>query len=83
VAKHYRHNGQYIWPVGRLAEVQAVPDADLLAYTVQGYDVKLTRYASRAALEAFCKDGSTHHAVVKAPVDPNMMTNRNVQRPSR
>ncbi len=74
---------EYI-PSGRLGDVRSRPDANLYAYTLQGYlgeTAKVTRYASRLALEAFCKSGSQHHAIVKTPTHPNMMTNANTQRP--
>lgn len=70
-------------PAGRLSDLSAHPDADLIAYTVgAGWsaDYAIKRYTSRAALEAFCKDGSKHHALVKRPVSGSMLTNRNTQR---
>jgi hypothetical protein len=70
-------------PLGRLAELTTRPDADLLAYSVQGCDAKVTRYKSRVALLAFCRDGSSHHALIKTPVHPNMLVNRNTQRPTK
>ena len=71
-------------PVGRLDDLRARPDAELLAYTVQGSfgeTARVTAYKSRKALETFCKAGSAHHALVKTPKHPNMMTNRNTERP--
>ena len=67
-------------PLGRLDELRSQPDADRIAYTVYGYDAIIQRYASRKALEAFCKDGSTHHALIKTPVHQSMIINRNTQR---
>lgn len=67
-------------PLGRLDEWRSRPDADLLALSPVGYDYAVQRYASRKALEAFCKHGSTHHALVKTPVHPTMLVNRNIQR---
>lgn len=72
-------------PMGRLGELRSRPDADLIAYTVgKGLfdEVTLTRYKSREALEAFCKDGSRHHALVKVPTCPTRMVNKNTQRPA-
>jgi len=68
-------------PLGRLSEVAMEPNAELLAYTVQGWDARIVAYKSRKALEAFCKDGSLHNAVIKEPRHPNMISNRNTQRP--
>lgn len=69
-------------PMGRLHELESRSDAHLIAYSTaalfQGY--RITRYKSRKALEAFCRPGSVHHALVKTPTHPNMITNRNVQR---
>lgn len=69
-------------PMGRLSDLASHPDADLIAYTVgNGFfdDYAIKRYASRAALEAFCKDGSRHHALIKRRVSAGMLFNRNVQ----
>ena len=71
-------------PVGRLDDLRTRPDAELLAYTTQGHfgeTAKVTTYASRAALEAFCKPGSSHHALIKTRKHPNLLTNRNTERP--
>ena len=72
-------------PLGRLGELRSRPDAHLIAYTVgKGLfdEVTLTVYKSREALEAFCKDGSRHHALVKTPVCQTRLVNRNTQRPA-
>lgn len=72
-------------PFVRIEELRALPNAELLAYTLgKGLfdDCKVTTYKSRQALEAFCKDGSSHHAVIKTPTHPSMITNRNTQRPA-
>ena len=72
-------------PLGRLDELRTRPDAHLIAYSLgKGIfdEVTLTVYKSRKALEAFCKDGSRHHALVKTPTKPNFMVNRNTQRPA-
>lgn len=69
--------------LGRLAELRNRDDAERIAYTIPKgtfAEYRLTLYASRRALEAFCKDGSQHHALVKTAVSPNMLTNRNTQR---
>lgn len=76
------NRAEYV-PLGRLAELHARQNAHLLAYTVAGWDAKVTTYKSRAALEAFCKDGSRHHAVMKAYTEPCMITNHNTQRVTR
>jgi len=71
--------------LGRLDAIRSRPDAHLIAYTlgVGIFDeVTLTRYKSREALEAFCKDGSRHHALVKVPTCQTRMVNRNTQRPA-
>jgi hypothetical protein len=70
-------------PMGRLSDLASRADADLIAYTVgAGFaaDYAIKRYASRAALEAFCRDGSKHHALVKRRVSASMLVNRNVER---
>ena len=70
-------------PIGRISELHSREDAGLLAYTIGqslGDGVCVVRYASRMALEAFCKAGSRHHAVVKRAVPATMLTNRNTQR---
>lgn len=75
-------NGLVI-PSGRLGELLANEDAPLLAYSRLGNlgeDCKVRRFNSRAALEAFCKDGSALHALVKTPRPKNCITNRNTQR---
>jgi hypothetical protein len=72
--------------MGRLNELRLRDDAERIAYTIPRRnfdDYGLTLYASRAALEAFCKPGSFHHALVKAEVPANMLTNRNTQRAKR
>lgn len=70
--------------MGRLSDLASRADADLIAYTVgaAGFaaDYAIKRYTSRAALEAFCKDGSKHHALVKRRVSASMLANRNVER---
>ena len=69
--------------LGRMPELRERPDADRIAYTLgpgSFDDYTLKRYASRKALEAFCKDGSRHHALVKTVVAPSMLVNRNTQR---
>jgi len=71
--------------LGRVSDLLSREDADCIALTrnaVIGADYKVTLYKSRAALEAFCKDGSAHFALVRRPVAPNMLTNRNTQRPT-
>lgn len=71
-------------PLGRLDELRSRPDAHLIAYSLgKGLfdEVALTRYKSREALEAFCKDGSRHHALMKVPACPTRMVNKNTQRP--
>lgn len=73
-------------PFGRIGDLRSRPDADLIAYTIPARtfaDFRLKRYASRKALEAFCRDGSSHHALVKRPVHPSMLVNRNTQRAER
>lgn len=70
-------------PSGRLDELRARPDAACIAYTfpIGAFDdYRLTLYASRKALEAFCRDGSRHHALIKEPRAASMITNRNTQR---
>ena len=70
-------------PQGQIIDLVSEPDADLLAYTIPGgvfADCLITRYKSRKALEAFCRDGSAHHAIVKTIVIRTMLTNRNVER---
>lgn len=67
-------------PLGRLDELRSQPNADCIAYTAYGFDAIIKRYASRKALEAFCKDGSAHHALVKTSVHQSMLVNRNTQR---
>lgn len=72
-------------PLGRLDELRTRPDAHLIAYSLgKGIfdEVTLTVYKSRKALEAFCRDGSRHHALVKTPTKPNFIVNRNTQRPA-
>lgn len=67
-------------PLGRLSEVAARPDAELYAYTVQGFDAKITRFNSREQVRAFCKAGSRMFAVMKQRVESeNHITNRNFQ----
>jgi len=70
-------------PTGRLQELISHPQAELIAYTRQGFlaeTCKLRKFNSRAALRAFCKDGSTMHALVKDKVESqNFLTNRNLQ----
>ena len=69
-------------PAGRLEALRARPEADRTAYTASRSwdgDCKVTVYASRAAMLAFCKDGSAHHALVKTPVHRNMVANRNTE----
>lgn len=66
-------------PLGRIGELREHQDAERIAYTVRGWDAVLTVYKSRAAMAAFCKDGSTHHALVKDSVHKTMLTNRNMQ----
>jgi len=71
-------------PFGRLDDLRSRPDAELIAYTVgRSWDsnYRITVYASRKALEAFCRAGSQHHALVKRDVDGTMIVNRNTQRP--
>lgn len=71
-------------PLGRADELRTRDDAHLIALTYPRAfpaDVRVTRYNSRASLVAFCHDGSSHHALVKDAVHPNMLTNRNTQRP--
>ena len=71
-------------PSGRLDDLRTRADADLIAYTipVRAFgEYQVTTYKSRKALEAFCKDGSSHHALVKTPTSRNMIVNRNTQRP--
>ena len=67
-------------PLGRLSELLAGKDAGLIAYSVQGYDAKIRRFSSRAALLTFCKPDSRLNALVKdvLPSD-NYITNRNTQ----
>ena len=73
-------NGE-ITPQGRITEYADREDAELLAYSPAGqWDYKVRRFNSRKALEAFCKDGSAMHAVVKSPVSRQMLINRNIQR---
>lgn len=72
-------------PLGRLDEYRARPDAECIAITSprsMREDYTAWKYPSRKALESFCKDGSQHHALVKTPVHPTMLVNRNTQRPS-
>lgn len=67
-------------PLGRLSELSGRHDADLIAYTVIGFDAKLRRFNSRNALRAFCKDGSKMFALVKEWMpSANHVTNRNLQ----
>lgn len=78
-----RHDLPRTLPLGRLADLRARPDAELIAYTIPVglfAEYRLTRYASRRALEAFCRDGSAHHALVKTPTPADHVTNSNVQR---
>lgn len=73
-------------PFGRLNELRAHPEASLVAYLVPSglfTDYRLKRYASRLALETFLKRGGNWHALVKTPVDPNMLTCPNLQHPTR
>lgn len=70
-------------PLGRIDDLRTRADADRIALTTPSslfgeYTWKV--YASRTALETFCKDGSRHHALVKVPTAANMLTNRNTQR---
>jgi hypothetical protein len=68
---------------GRLPDIAARDDGHLIAYTASGplgEVLTLRRFASRAALVAFCKDGSSMHAVVKDSVPACMVVNRNTQR---
>lgn len=70
-------------PFGRLGELRARPDSDLIAYSFGGGlmgDARVKVYASRAALEAFCKPGSNHHALIKHGVAARLLTNRNTER---
>lgn len=67
-------------PLGRIDELRSQPDADCIAYTVYGFDAIIKRYASRKALETFCKAGSAHYALIKTPVHQSMLVNRNTQR---
>jgi hypothetical protein len=72
-------------PFGRLAELRARPDANLIAYTMGAGifdDCRLKLYASREALRVFCQDGSDHHALVKELVSALLIENRNHQRPA-
>lgn len=67
-------------PLGRLADFRSRPDADHIAYTLPVSifgDCRLKRYASRAAMERFCK--GSHHALVKERVESCMLVNRNFQ----
>lgn len=69
-------------PAGRILELTARDDAERIAYTIPTRlfaDYAVKRYASRKALEAFCKPGSRHHALVKVPTHPTMVTNPNIQ----
>jgi len=69
--------------LGGMPGLRERPDADRIAYTLgQGSfdDFTIKRYASRKALEAFCKHGSRHHALVKTVVAPSMLINQNTQR---
>ena len=69
-------------PTGRLDEIRARDDAERIAYTLSGIlgeTATLRRFASRKALECFCKDGSALHALVKTPVARCMLVNRNVE----
>lgn len=69
--------------LGRIADLLAHPDAERIALTSParlGGEYRVTVYQSRAALEAFCRDGSAHVALVRAPVPGNVLTNRNTQR---
>ena len=70
-------------PFGRLVEMAQAPGADLMAYTTPSTtfgDYAVKRYKSRKALEAFCHDGSRHHAILKTPVRAGMLVNRNTQK---
>ena len=69
-------------PSGRLGDLLGREDAERIAYVVPvglfaEYTVK--RFASRKALEVFCRHGSKMHALVKTPVRPSMLVNRNIQ----
>lgn len=69
-------------PPGRLDDWRARPDAERIAYTIGrswDSDYRVTVYASRLAMLAFCKSGSAHHALLKTAVHPNMVVNRNTQ----
>jgi len=71
-------------PVGRLSEWQDREDAYLLAYSFGPgifSECAVYRYASRGALRAFCKRGSSHVALVKDAVHPTMLTNPNTEIP--
>ena len=71
-------------PFGRLSELRTRPDADRIAYTVPAgifQDYRWKVYASRAAMLAFAKAGSNHHALIKTPTRPGMIINRNTQIP--
>ena len=67
-------------PLGRLEELRAHQDAERIAYTVRGWDAVIKLYKSRAAMSAFCKPGSAHHALVKDCVHPTLLVNLNMQR---
>lgn len=70
--------------MGRLDELRALSGAECVGITTPerlGDDYAVRVFASRAALKAFAKDGSRMHALVKDAVSPNMLTNRNMQRP--
>jgi hypothetical protein len=73
-------------PTSRLSDLLQRPNPELYAYSLQGHlgeTARVVKYASRRALESFCKPNSVHHALLKVPTHPNMMTNRNTQRESR
>lgn len=76
-------NAQFYVPAGRINDLRTRGDADRIAYTVPRQtfaDYACKVYASRAAMLAFCKDGSAHHALVKSECSAGMLTNRNTQR---
>jgi hypothetical protein len=69
--------------MGQIDTLRNAPGAELVGYTIgKGIfdDYKLTVYKSRAALKAFCKADSKHHALVKEVVSQSMLTNRNFER---
>lgn len=68
--------------LGHINNLREHPEAELIALTTPERifgDYKVTKFKSRKALEAFCKDGSKLHALVKTPTHRNMLVNRNTQ----